>query len=90
MEFVLAEELQVHQFFEEVSLPPPLIQGDESGAFPVEVGDSSGTDGNVLPSFGVGELHDLKVVRVLSFLQIAKFIAQAAFLLHQLNEVFGR
>lgn len=79
MELVFTEEFEAHEFIEEVGLPLPLIESNESWALPIEVGDTSGTNGDVLPSFGICEFNDLQVIRMIAFLKIAKFISKPSF-----------
>ena len=89
MEFILSEELKLHQLREQICLSFPLLESNKSWSFPVEVGDSSGADGDVLSPCSVGKLNDLEIVWVLSFLEVAKFIAHASFFFDQLDEVIG-
>jgi hypothetical protein len=70
-----------------LSFSSPFFQGDEARAFPVEVGDSACADGDVLSIRCVSELHNLQIVGVVAFLEIAELIAQASFVFDQLDEV---
>lgn len=90
MQPVFSEKFQLHESLEEEGFAAPLLQRDKAGPFPVEVGDSSSADGDVLVPSHSTEFHNTQVVWVLSFLQVAELVAQSSFFLHELDEVFGR
>ena len=87
MQLVFSKKFQLHQFRKQVSLSFPFFQSDESRTFPVKISNSSSTNRDVLTAGSVGELNDLKIIRMLTFLKIAKLISKASFFFNKLNKV---